>query len=111
MSGADLEVLVAVGKRFIVLHGNETHGGAPTRDGAVRGRNLLEALRHQALLNARMFDADRRALLTSNYDALAGDLLNADFTQRETGDLLCLSQSSVSRRNKQGVTPAPLDGS
>jgi hypothetical protein len=63
MSGADLEVLVAVGKRFIVLHGNETHGGAPTRDGAVRGRNLLEALRHQALLNARMFDADRRALL------------------------------------------------
>jgi SpoVK/Ycf46/Vps4 family AAA+-type ATPase len=101
MSGADLEALVAAGKRFFVLHGSGTDGGTPTRDPAVRGRTLLEALRHQALLNARLFDTDRHALLTSNNNALADALLKANFTQRETGDLLGLSQSAVSRRHKQ----------
>ncbi len=110
MSGADLEALVAAGKRFIVLHGSGTSGSGPTRDAAVRGQTLLEALRHQALLNSRIFDEDRRVLLTSNYEALADALLSADFTQREAGDLLGLSQSAVSRRHKQRSTSVGLDG-
>jgi hypothetical protein len=98
MSGADLEALIAAGKRFIVLHGG--NDGRPTRNTIERGRTLLEALRHQAFLNARLFASDRRDLLVGDRDRFANTLLGAGFTQREAGDLLGLSQSAVSRRHK-----------
>ena len=110
MSGADLEGLVAAGKRFIVMHSKGINDAAESPSAEVRSKTLLEALRHQALLNARMFDADRCVLLTTNYDALADALLNANFTQREAGDLLGLSQSAVSRRHKHRSEALPAGG-
>lgn len=103
MSGADVEALIDAGKRFIVLHGTQAEDRGPTRNAAARGRTLLEALRRQALLNARMFSPKRRVLLTGDRTALADALVEAQFTQRETGELLGLSQSAVSRRHKSPI--------
>ena len=77
MSGADLEALIDAGKRFIVMQGAGTEDGRPTRDAVIRGRTLLEALRRQAFLNARLFAPDRRELLTGHRDVLAHSLLDA----------------------------------
>ncbi len=98
MSGADLETLIEAGKRFLVLHGSGEEDGRPTRDRMVRGRTLLQALRRQAFLNSRMFESSRLALLAGDNAALGNALLSASFTQRETGELLGLSQSAVSRK-------------
>lgn len=100
MSGADLEALIAAGKRFIVMHGAGANNGRPTRDTVIRGRTLLEALRRQATLNARLFQSDRRELLVGDRDSLASALLAAEFTQQDVGDLLGMSQSAVSRRRR-----------
>lgn len=106
MSGADLESLIAAGKRFLVLHGGTDR--RPTRNSEARARKLLEALRHQAFLNARLFAADRREFLIGDGEALAGTLLDFGFTQRETGNLLGKSQSAVSRLHK--VRPNVVGG-
>jgi AAA+ superfamily predicted ATPase len=106
MSGADLEALVAAGKRFIVLHGDAD--GRPTRNSEARARKLLEALRNQAFLNARLFASNRREYLVGDGEALAGTLLDFGFTQRETGNLLGKSQSAVSRLHK--VRPNAVAG-
>jgi MoxR-like ATPase len=98
MSGADVEMLIAAGKRFMVMNGSadEKH----TRDAESRARKLLEALRHQALLNARLFSAERRETLLSENEMMANSLLDFGFTQKEVGSLLGRSQSAVSRLQK-----------
>jgi hypothetical protein len=100
MSGADIESLISAGKRFIVLHGPDGH----TREVEERAKRLLEALRHQAFLNARLFAPDRRSSLTGPNEELATALIKNGFTQKEAGSLVGLSQSAVSRR--QRVKPA-----
>ena len=106
MSGADVEALVSAGKRFIVM--NSTSGERPTRNTEIRSRRLLEALRHQASLNARLFSTERRDVLLSENDVVAGALLKFGSTQKEVGDLLGWSQSAVSRSQK--LRPPPAEG-
>lgn len=98
MSGADVEALVAAGKRFMVMNGasDEKH----SRDPTTRSRKLLEALQRQALLNARLFSPDRQIALLGSADDMSAILLNSGFTQKEAGDLLGKSQSAISRTQK-----------
>jgi AAA+ superfamily predicted ATPase len=98
MSGADLEALISAGKRFIVLH--NTPEDRPTRNTEERAQKLLEALRHQAFLNARLFTPDRREVLIADDERLASTLLAYGFKQKEIGNLLGKSQSAVSRIQK-----------
>lgn len=107
MSGADIESLVAAGKRFMVMNGarDEKH----SRDAGTRSRKLLEALQHQALLNARLFSADRQISLLGTADDMSAKLLDSGFTQKEAGDLLGKSQSAISRTQKARPTTA-LEG-
>jgi hypothetical protein len=107
MSGADIEMLVDAGKRFLVLHRRPKPG---TKDRAERSEPLresarvpliLEGLRRQAALNGRMFATDRAALLTGPIDALNQALQEAKLNQAERGIVLGLSQSAVSRRGKR----------
>ncbi len=104
LSGADLETLVAGGKRYLVLHSEvgkigEKIPGA-LNEPAFRGRTLLEAVRRQATLNARLFDNRQQELLAGPIEPFADALLEAGFTQKETGELLGKSQSAISRRQK-----------
>jgi hypothetical protein len=113
MSGADIEMLVDAGKRFLVLHKRPQ---PPAEDRGDRSEALressrvpliLEGLRRQAALNARMFSNDRAALLTGPIDALNQALREAKLNQAERGIVLGLSQSAVSRRGKRGETSEP----
>jgi DNA-directed RNA polymerase specialized sigma subunit len=103
MSGADVEALISAGKRFMVMSGasNEKH----SRDASTRSRKLLEALQHQALLNARLFSADRQKVLLGSADDMSAILLESNFTQKEVGDLLGKSQSAISRTQKTRPVP------
>jgi hypothetical protein len=94
MSGADIEILVDAGKRFLVLHGR------PEPDRKDRGRLILEGLRRQAATNARLFSKDRASLLTGDVGALVQALQNAGLRQTDCAVLLGVSQSAVSRRRK-----------
>jgi hypothetical protein len=104
MSGADIEMLVEAGKRFLVLHGSrpdnarEEHTSTPEDE---RGPMILESLRRQALLNIRLFIANRAELLTGDVNQLASALESAGLKQAEIGALLGLSQSAISRRKKR----------
>jgi len=69
---------------------------------AVRSSLILEGLRRQAALNARLFAPDRAALLTGSGEALNEALERVGLTQADRGILLGLSQSAVSRRRKRG---------
>jgi MoxR-like ATPase len=101
MSGADIEMLIEAGKRFLVLHKpTETEQNGNSHASA-RGRLILEALRRQAALNARLFMPDRTILLTGPVDALNQALQEAGMKQTERGTILGLSQSAVSRRKKR----------
>jgi hypothetical protein len=96
MSGADIEMSVEAGKRFLVLHGPAEPG---RKD---RGRLILEALRRQAILNARLFAPEQARLLTGNVDDLVEALQQkAGLRQADCALLLGVSQSAVSRRRKQ----------
>lgn len=75
--------------------------------GHKRGLMIREALRRQAALNGRLFDHRRRELLLGSDDALAQALLGDKFTQKETGELLGLTQSAISRRTRKSK---PSDG-
>ncbi len=106
MSGADIEMLVDTGKRFFVLHSpleNEDAGKSDLSK-MVRGSLILESLRRQAALNARLFSSDRAALLTGQVDALDEALEHVGLTQADRGAVLGLSQSAVSRLRKRGET-------
>jgi len=106
MSGADVEALVIGGKRFFVLHGNGIQNGASSHlnheeRGHKRGLMIREALKRQAALNGMLFDARRRELLLGPDDSLAQALLADKFTQKETGELLGLTQSAISRKTRK----------
>jgi hypothetical protein len=106
MSGADLEMLVDAGKRFFVLHGPSENGSLEKSDlsTAARSSLILEGLRRQAALNARLFAPDRAGLLIGPAEALDEALERVGLTQADRGMLLGLSQSAVSRRRKRGET-------
>jgi len=105
MSGADIEMLVDAGKRFFVLH--KRHRSAKEqvaeqgREHPARVPVVLEALRRQAALNARMFTPERAAMLTGPLDDLNHALQDAKLSQTERGVVLGLSQSAVSRRGRR----------
>lgn len=98
MSGADVETLVAAGKRFLVLHGSNPGHNAFLKGTGARGQALLEALRQQAVLNARLFSPDRWKFLAGDQETLVNALLGTTLTQSEAGRLVGLSQSAMSRR-------------
>jgi len=98
MSGADIEAFVEAGKRFLVLHGKQ---GAE-RQG--RASAMLEAVRRQAAINARLFAPERGAALQGSVDQLNRALQSAGFKQAVRAQLLGLSQSSVSRLAKREAT-------
>ncbi|PZQ19290.1 MAG: AAA family ATPase [Ancylobacter novellus] len=97
MSGADLQTMIAGGKRFIVM--KEVTNGPSSRR-----RGLLAALRRQATLSGQLFAAERLKLLLGPDDELASALANdGGLTQREAGLLVGISQSTVSRRRRAHV--------
>jgi hypothetical protein len=112
MSGADIEMLVEAGKRFLVLHGpSDGEGDNGERRpglsrGDTRGPLILAALRRQAALNARLFAPDRAELLTGGNGNLDRAMQKAGLKQAERGAVLGLSQSAVSRREKRGDASA-----
>jgi hypothetical protein len=112
MSGADIEMLVESGKRFLVLHGPSEldREDGLRRSGLSRGDSrgplILAALRRQAALNARLFAPDRAELLTGGNGALDRAMQKAGLKQADRGAMLGLSQSAVSRREKRGESTA-----
>ena len=104
MSGADIELMVDGGKRYLVLHKRPNH---PAESGVDQSREsarlplILEGLRRQAALNGRIFAPERAALLLGPIDALNHALQDAKLSQTERGVVLGLSQSAVSRRGKR----------
>jgi MoxR-like ATPase len=121
MSGADIEMLVEAGKRFLVLHGpseaeRNTSGQGLSRlaieqKSLGRGALLLEALRRQAALNSRLFVDDRQVALTGPTEALDSALIKGGFKQNERGIVLGLSQSAMSRREKRTEPAQTAKGS
>lgn len=111
MSGADIETLVAGGKRYLVLHGE--NGAADKGKGQrnQRSERLLAALRRQATLNARLFDERLQSLLLGpEQEMLDAVIEGAGLTQKEAAELMGISQSTVSRRLKSGPQAEPLEG-
>lgn len=106
MSGADLETLVAGGKRYFVLHNGATSSSEKKGNWQKDERQeaLLSALRRQATLNARLFDGRRQALLLGPDENLLDAIIDgAGLTQRDAAELLGISQSTVSRMRKTGA--------
>lgn len=103
MSGADIEMLVEASKRFLVLHreadAQDTRSTTHKND-SKQFRVILEGLRRQAVVNARLFAQDRAALLSGQVDALNEALRLGGLSQAERGQVLGLSQSAVSRRGR-----------
>lgn len=94
MSGADLEMLVAGGKRYLVMKGGLAVGSS-------RRGGLLAALRQQAMLNAHLFGLGRRELLLGPEDALVSALVSdAKLKQKAAAQLVGVHQSTVSRRQR-----------
>jgi len=100
MSGADIEMLVDATKRFLVLHRpqGQRRGSEPEKEST---SSILQGLRRQAGLNARMFNPDCARVLTGPVDLLNHALEKAGLNQAERGNVLGLSQSSVSRRRRR----------
>jgi hypothetical protein len=95
MTGADIETLIIGGKRYLVM---QEATGAPGTGRAT----VMAALSRQAILNGQLFHPETRNLLLGPADALATALVNnAGLTQKEAGDLLGLSQSTISRRRRE----------
>jgi hypothetical protein len=99
MSGADIETLIAGGKRFFVM---QSANGDPFGVGVTaRRRALLAALRRQAALNGDLFGKNRQALLLGPENELASALISgAGLTQRDAAIIVGLSQSTISRRSR-----------
>lgn len=107
MSGADIEVMVNGGKRFLVMHRRHRPDREEPGESHRSARTplVLEALQRQAVLNARMFTPERAELLTGPTDILNHALQEAKLSQLERGIVLGLSQSAVSRRGKRSGKP------
>lgn len=107
MSGADLETLVAGGKRYLVLHDRNGEASGQRGPSNRRREALLSALRRQAMMNARLFEGHRQRVLLGKEDAFLDALMNeAHLTQTQAAAILGISQSTVSRRKKH-ATPHP----
>lgn len=105
MSGADIETLVAGGKRYLVLHSESGPGDNVRRR---RRDALLAAIRRQATLNARLFEQNRKALLLGPEEELLDAVIEgAGLTQKEAAELMGVSQSTVSRRLKSNLQAEP----
>lgn len=100
MSGADVERLVMGGKRYLVLHDVDPLASSVANPSHNRRRILLEGLRRQATLDARLFNPQVRSALLGDDEQLLETLLKAGFKQRDAGDLLGLNQSTISRKLK-----------
>lgn len=112
MSGADIETLVAGGKRYLVLHGMNGDAEKLKVKSDERRDALLAALRRQATLNERLFSAERQELLLGPGERLLDAVIEeAELTQKEAAELMGVSQSTVSRRLKTFPQPEPADGS
>lgn len=108
MSGADIETLVAGGKRYLVLHSE--NGSADKVRRSHRREALLAALRRQATLNARLFDQHRQTLLLGPEQELLDAVIEgAGLTQKQAAELVGVSQSTVSRRLKSNLHTEPLE--
>jgi hypothetical protein len=105
MSGADIETLIAGGKRFFVM---QSAIAEPSGNGVTaRRRALLAALRRQATLNGHLFGKDRQALLLGPQDEMAAAMVRgAGLTQREAALIVGLSQSTISRRSRGASSDA-----
>lgn len=101
MSGADIETLIDAAKRFLVLRGRTPVTLNDVVHDDVVFQAILEGVRRQATLNARMFSEGRGGILAGPPDALDRALQHAKFTQAERGVVLGLSQSAMSRRAKR----------
>jgi len=103
MSGADIEMLADAAKRFQVLHRCADRAADSESDNneSLQGSMILEGLRRQAALNARLFVADRAGALVGSDDDLNRALSKAGLTQAERGQILGRSQSAVSRLSKR----------
>ena len=55
-------------------------------------------------MNIRMFTPDRAALISGPVQDLDHALEKEGFTQAERGTIIGISQSSISRRKRRGVT-------
>lgn len=100
MSGADVERLVMGGKRYLVLHDVDPLASSVTNPSENRRRILLDGLRNQAALDARLFDPEIRSALLGPEDRLMEALLQAGFKQRDAAELLGWNQSTISRKLK-----------
>ena len=98
MSGADIETLVAGGKRFLVLHAEQNIPKAARKG---RGITMLDALKRQSTLNAQLFAPDRRAALFGGAKDIEQALRDAGLTQLQTAAFLGVSQSTVSRQERR----------
>jgi hypothetical protein len=109
MSGADIEMLVEASKRFLVLHreapqvSSTQSTDTPPPTDPKQFRVILEGLRRQAVVNARLFRQDRATLLSGQVDALNEALRLGGLSQVERGQILGLSQSAVSRRGRSST--------
>ena len=108
MSGADVERLVMGGKRYLVLHDVDPLASSVSNPSHNRRRILLDGLRRQAVLDARLFDPNVRDALLGTDEQLLETLLNAGFKQRDAADLLGLNQSTISRTLKAISHDVPL---
>jgi hypothetical protein len=103
MSGADVETLIAGGKRFFVMQ--SANGNSPGNGLTSRRRALLAALRRQATLNGHLFGRERQALLLGPEDDLAATMVaNAGLTQRDAALIVGVSQSTISRRSRSTLS-------
>lgn len=104
MSGADIETMVNGGKRFLVMHRRTREPKGDSHEQvrqSSRAPLMLDALRRQAILNAKMFTPERASLLAGPPDVLNQALQEAKMSQADRGVVLGLSQSAVSRRAKR----------
>lgn len=105
MSGADIETLIAGGKRFFVMQSAD--GDSIGNGITARRRALLAALRRQATLNGHLFGRDRQTLLLGPEDEFAAAMVSgAGLTQREAAIVVGLSQSTISRRSRSTAREA-----
>jgi hypothetical protein len=112
MSGADIETLVAGGKRFLVLNMPEDAVDRRSKltdlrnaGSNARANMLLQALRRQATLNAGQFKQDRRELLVGDEKELGKALLEAGLNQTDVAALFNISQSTMSRWASKQARP------
>jgi len=105
LSASDIETLISGGKRYLAVHGgrhSKSGNGKVTKEG--RSEALIAAIRRQAIVNAQLFEENKRNLLLGNVEDFAVALISAlGVTQGEIAKLLGVSQSTISRLCKSST--------